>query len=77
LEEPIEIYGKWVNLEKNRKDSKFIQLLISRDKEMTYDFIKFLNSIFSNKDIGLEIRILENYRGIKNSFKDRNQSRLI
>ena len=62
MEEPIEIYGKWINLEKNRKDSKFIQFLISRDKEMNDEFIKFLNSIFSNKDIGLEIRILENYR---------------
>ena len=62
MEEPIEIYGKWINLEKNRKDSKFIQLLISRDKAMNDEFIKFLNSIFSNKDVGLEIRILENYR---------------
>ena len=76
MEEPVEIYGKWISIKKDHETGQLV-ICLERDEEMKSDFIDFLNNVFFNKDIGLKIRILENYRGIKNSFKDRSQSRLI
>jgi len=76
LEEPIEIYGKWISIKRNHETDQLV-ISLERDEEMKNNFINFLNRVFFGKDVGLEIRILENYRGIKNSFKDKNQSRLI
>ena len=69
MEEPIEIYGRWIAIKRDHETGQLV-ICLERDNEMKSDFMDFLNKVFLDKDIGLEIRILENYR---RSFRDSDE----
>ena len=72
-----EIYGEWISLELDNKDPHYLILVVRRDKPMTQFFVNTLNDKFAKKDVGLEPRILFNYRKWKEQqLKDGKQQTL-